>query len=117
MASEVHKETYEAYGRVWDSRTPRWKQLLDEIVDENCVYSNMVVSGAGLASLTQVIEAFHSTNPESVFATTDYMEQHGNSLGHWNLLDATGQVVMTGSNFTAYDETGRMIQIAGFWGM
>ena len=115
MAAEVYKDAYEAYARVWDSRIQGWKQLLAEIVDKHCAYSNMIVSGVGLESLTQVIEAFHSTSPESVFATTGYMEQHGKSLGHWNLLDATGKVVVTGSNFTVYDVNGRMVQIAGFW--
>lgn len=28
MVTEIYKDTYEAYARVWDSRTPDWKQLL-----------------------------------------------------------------------------------------
>lgn len=75
----------------------------------------MVVTGAGTESLAQVIENFHSTNPESVFATTGYLEQHGNSLAQWNLLNPSGQVLMSGSNYTAYGKNGRMMQIAGFW--
>ena len=115
MATELHKHTYEAYGRVWDSRTPDWKQLLAQILDDSCTYSNMVVSGRGLENLSRVIESFHSTNPESTFAMTGYMEQHGKSLGYWDLLDSSGRVVLTGANFTAYGQNGRIIQISGFW--
>lgn len=115
MANEIHKDTYEAYGRVWDSRTPHWKELLAQVVDDSCTYSNMLVSGAGLEGLAKVIEAFHSTNPESLFETTGYMEQHGKSLGHWNLRDPAGTIMMSGANYTAYGPDGRMVQIAGFW--
>ncbi len=115
MAHESYRGTYEAYARVWDSRTPSWKELLGQSVDDACRYSNMLIEGQGLDSLAQAIEAFHLTNPESVFATTSYMEQHGKSLGNWDLRNAAGMVVMSGSNYTEYGEDGRMVQIAGFW--
>lgn len=115
MAAQLYKDTYEIYARVWDSRTSDWQQLLAQVVSDSCTYSNMVISGVGLESLALAIKTFHSTNPESVFATTAYMEQHGKSLGHWNLIDSAGKVMMSGSNHTAYDADGRMVQISGFW--
>lgn len=115
MAQDIQRETYEAYARVWDSRTPNWKELLDQVVDDACVYSNMLINGQGLDGLGKAIEAFHLTNPESIFATTGYMEQHGKSLGNWDLRDAGGNVLMSGLNYTVYGKDRRMVQIAGFW--
>jgi hypothetical protein len=35
--------------------------------------------------------------------------------GNWDLRDAGGNVLMSGSNYTVYGEDRRMVQIAGFW--
>jgi hypothetical protein len=116
MSNELHRKTWDAYERAWSRVTAdERKALLQQAVSEECTFSNVVVLGRGLEELTPVLEQFQRDCPGGYFKTTEFIEQHQQSLAHWNLRDATGTVLLSGANYTRYGQDGRMMHIAGFW--
>jgi hypothetical protein len=116
MSNALHRKTWDEYVRAWSNVTAdERKALLQQAVSEECTFSNVVALGRGLQELTLVLEKFQKDSPGGYFETTDFIEQHAQSLAYWNLHDATRTVLLSGANYARYGQDGRLIHIAGFW--
>ena len=116
MSNERLKRTWDAYEHAWKNVTSDERRaLLQQAVSEDCIFSNVVALGRGLEELTPVLELFQKQYPGGYFETTEFIEQHEQSLAFWNMRDAAGIVLLSGANYTRYGQDGRMLHIAGFW--
>ncbi len=114
MANELHRGIWDAYERAWNSATAEERKvLLGQAVDDECTFGNLIVSGKGILELTAVIDQFQRENAGGRFETIEFIEQHEQSLAHWNLIDVTGSVILSGFNYTRYGSDSRMVHIAG----
>lgn len=109
-------ELWEAYTSTWSEPDPATRlRLLEKYLSADCEYCDPRVRAVGYDELSGYMAQFQQTVPGGRFATTAFREHHDQSLAGWNMLDASGRVVMRGTSFAVYAPDGRLRRLTGFF--
>lgn len=112
------KSTWEAYVRMWKPSDAAEKRALAEgVLADGCVYTDPVTQTTGLDELVAYMLSFNEQFPGCCFETTYFLEHHDRSIVRWNMVDAEGNVVFDGMSYGAYDSSGSLQAMTGFYEM
>ena len=101
-----------AYSDIADAER---KQLLEQSVSDDMVFTNPGGQGETRAGLIAHIENFQKKMPGTYFSTEKVFARHDELLAIWAMHKPDGAKVATGYNFVRPDNEGRFIYMAGFF--
>ncbi len=119
MTSKLERATIETcwqdYATCWSADPKTRREAVERAVAQTVSYRDPHQEARGLDALLGAMDTFRTQMPEHAFAIDKVAFHHGRSLAHWRLLSPSGQVRMTGTSAATHDETGRLLDIAGFF--
>jgi hypothetical protein len=91
------------------------RQLLEQSVADDMMFTNPGGQGETRAALIAHIENFQKTMPGTYFSTEKVFVHHDELLAIWAMHKPDGANVATGYNFVRPGEDGRFTYMAGFF--
>ena len=108
-------ELWRGYAETWSApESDRSRRLLGQVAEHVC-YRDPQAEVKGLDGLSSYMGGFQSTFPGHRFEIIEVIAHHGRSLARWRLLDAEGKVAWAGTSSAVHDQTGRLLEITGFF--
>jgi hypothetical protein len=116
MQGNSRRDVWETYAQAW-SRVDqvRRRQLLDQSVSPECIYTDPLIQVQGYDALSNYMESIQKNTPGIKFVTTGFQEHHDQSLAQWNMVDSEDKILSPGASFARYDADGRLKQMTGFF--
>ena len=112
------QETVTTYGAAWQEEHPEWRlKLLTTALNEKGRYTDPTADLVGPKALCDHIGVFQVGNPGAKIEVTSTATLH-HDIAHftWRMLLPDGQVRLTGHDFAEFDEDGKILRLAGFFG-
>jgi hypothetical protein len=81
----------------------------------DCVYADPLARTTGWSELAGYMADFHRQVPGARFVTQRFVAHHDGSLAAWNMVDADGGVLGTGTSYGEYGSDGRLARMVGFF--
>lgn len=108
------KQLWEVYTGSWSEPDKAQRQMIfDQCLHPECEYSDANIVVVGHAGLSEYMTGFQKNVPGGRFVTTSFVEHHGRTLAHWDMVIG-GQVVGQGASFAHFHADGRLRQMTGF---
>lgn len=113
---ESYKNTWDTYTRSW-SETDASKRLkmFERCLSPDCAYTDPLTQVTGYGALSGYISGLQKNIPGVKFVVTDFKNHHDQSLAHWNMTDAKGNILSQGASYGRYGADGRLMQMTGFF--
>lgn len=116
MTPEATLSKWEEYSTAWTALSSAEREaLLRTALAEDVVYTSPVSDGRGIGGLATVIEDFQSQFPGAYFQTSQFLEQHNQSLAEWTMRDQAGASLLMGRSYARFNDEGLIEHLAGFW--
>ena len=116
MRDEAKLATWTAYQAAWsDMSAGKRRALLDESVNEHCIYSDPTSCCEGAVALMEHIERSREKVPGASFRNDKFLDHHDQGLSEWTMFDGTGAVVATGTSYARFGVDGRLTHMTGFF--
>ncbi len=116
MQTNDYRTTWEIYAKAWSGVDAAERQaLLDQSVHPDCLYTDPMVQCRGHRELIAYLEQFQIGLPGGSFKTHSFRNHHDQALADWDMLDGSGSSANLGTSFVRFDESGRLVQITGFF--
>ena len=110
------KAIWERYVLAWNSASLLDKrELYRQCLSPDCVYTDPLKQTKGWSELEAYMSEFHQQLPGARFVTQSFATHHGRSIASWQMVDASGSVIGTGTSFGEYDEQLRLRAMTGFF--
>lgn len=114
---------HEAFRDIWETYTTAWSEpdnskrfeLFKKSLLADCIYCDPLVNTSGYKELTDYIGELHHNVPGVRFVTKAFISHHNQSLAHWDMTDALGNVLATGASYGQYGDNGLLQRMAGFY--
>ncbi len=111
-----HEKTWEIYAASWKVMSAEDKRdLYKQSLNPDCVYTDPMTRARGWKELETYMLDFHQRVPGGYFATVEFMTHHDQSIAKWEMRDANETVLGDGVSYGAYDESGRLVSMTGFF--
>lgn len=111
-----YRKTWENYTSIWRSKSlnDRLSSFKDSVSDE-CIYADPLVEVKGWDHISEYIETFQKQFPDCYFKTVDFFVNKNKSTCSWQMISQDDQVVGHGISYAEYENSGKLIKIAGFF--
>jgi hypothetical protein len=83
---------------------------------EDVSYVDPSASLRGANAYIDYLMDVEAMNPGGGIETVAFVSHHGRSLATWNAIDSSGIRIGEGTSYVEYDDAGRMVAIATFFG-
>lgn len=90
--------------------------LFSRFAREDVSYVDPSASLRGASAYIDYLMDVEDMNPGGGIETVSFVAHHGRSLATWNAIDSNGIRVGEGASYVEYDEVGRMVAVATFFG-
>lgn len=109
----------ETYVRAWHERDEATRRsLLEASWAEDGVYTDPNATIEGRDALVAGIGEFHEQRPDVHIEVRSPVDAFGSHFRFvWATVDGSGEVLREGIDFGQLDDDGRIVQIAGFFGI
>ena len=116
MTEENLQLMWNSYQDAWaDIPLDKRERLLRASVSEDVVFTNPNASGQGFGNLLTHVGEFQKQFPGAHFRSNRLLEQHGQLLSEWTMLNRDGSEFVTAHSYAQYNDEGRLTHLAGFW--
>lgn len=115
MECSALRDVWEMYTNTWSEQDGAMRQqIFAQCLLPDCKYSDANIHVEGHAGLSGYMGDFQKNVPGGRFVTTSFVEHHGRSLAHWDMVVGQ-QVIGKGASFGDFNADGRLKQMTGFF--
>lgn len=111
-----HRQIWDLYSQSWKSTNLSERvQLFKKSLDQNCRYTDPLISTSGWDELMAYIEQFQKQIPGGYFETTYFLTHHSCSVAKWVMKNSDRIKIGEGYSFAEYTAEGKLIKMTGFY--
>ena len=115
---ETYQSNWHKYMQVWSEINPQKQlMLLKEILDDQATYLDPLTAERliGPESIQAYIQQNQNMIPGLNLKLKQYDQHHDSSLALWDMCNADGAVLSSGSSFARYSGEGRIVETVAFF--
>lgn len=108
--------TWANYTAAWNaSDSEAMKALFTQNLAADCAYRDPIATTTGYDELAGYITQVHASIPGVQLVTRDFTSHNQRCIVHWDMCAADGSVMSDGVSYGEFDESGKLIAMAGFF--
>ena len=104
------------YAASWSMPEAERLARLTETVSSEITYTDPNTTLTGIPAFSEYMSGFQANMPCVGFAIREETDHHQRCLSQWNMVDAAGAVIGTGTSFAVLSDDGKLAHITGFFG-
>lgn len=115
MTNKEAFNLYQRYADAWKAISDEQRQaIIEEVVDENILYSTPQHLSGGRQTIVSDIEGFQQQFPGGRFDVGDVSAHHDTALLTWILIDADGKEHVRGHDQILVSSKGQIVGLTTF---
>jgi hypothetical protein len=116
LLDQSYLTTWNNYLTAWSSVTADERaRLLENSVDEQCIYGDPAQEAHGIAELSNYMEQSQAKFPGCRFHNEQFLDHHEQGLCYWIMYDGQGATLTKGASYSRRGANGKLIQMTGFF--